>query len=124
MNVLQAYESPLLVTVAAGSLALPTLLKLATVMAAQGQDLSRLDQLPVDLELGREFVFHSIFACPVSRDQSGPNNPPMMLPCGHVLCAISIDRIAKSHTRAFKCPYCPAETIKTSCKQLYFPDEI
>ncbi len=27
------------------------------------------EQLPVEIPLGREFVFHSIFACPVSRDQ-------------------------------------------------------
>ena len=123
---MQAYESPLLVTVAAGSLALPTLIKLATVMgqAGQAQDLSRCDQLPVDLDLGREFIFHSILACPVSRDQSGPSNPPMMLPCGHVLCATSIDRIAKSPSRGFKCPYCPAETTKASCRQLFFPDEL
>ena len=29
------------------------------------------EQLPVEIPLGREFVFHSIFACPVSRDQVG-----------------------------------------------------
>ena len=27
------------------------------------------EQLPVEIPLGREFVFHSIIACPVSRDQ-------------------------------------------------------
>jgi hypothetical protein len=44
---LQACESPLLVAVAAGSLALPTLLKLATVMAGQNQDFLTCNQLPV-----------------------------------------------------------------------------
>ena len=29
------------------------------------------EQLPVEIPLGQEFVFHSIFACPVSRDQVG-----------------------------------------------------
>ena len=43
----QACESPLLVAVAAGSLALPTLLKLATVMAGQTQDFLTCSQLPV-----------------------------------------------------------------------------
>ena len=37
----------------------------------------------------QEFVFHSIFACPVSKDQSTDTNPPMLLPCGHVLCQVS-----------------------------------
>ena len=41
-------------------------------------------QLPVEVELGREFTFHSVFACPVARDQSTPDNPPMILPCGRV----------------------------------------
>ena len=44
---MQACESPLLVAVAAGSLALPTLLKLATVMAGQTQDFLTCSQLPV-----------------------------------------------------------------------------
>ena len=114
----QAQDSPLLVTVAAGAAALPTLLKLATVISDQvltsacgccslllvqalaaalrcsrscltslklppppplpfvqpqpAADLAgAAEQLPVELPLGREFVFHSIFACPVSRDQVG-----------------------------------------------------
>ena len=50
---------------AAGSVALPTLLKMAAIMAAQGQDFRTGEQLPMELELGREFVFHSVFACPV-----------------------------------------------------------
>ena len=50
---LQALESPLLVAVAAGSVALPTLLKLSDVLAAQKQDLSIGHQLPVEVELGK-----------------------------------------------------------------------
>ena len=49
----QALESPLLVAVAAGSVALPTLLKLSDVLAAQKQDLSIGHQLPVEVELGK-----------------------------------------------------------------------
>lgn len=64
----QACESPLAVSVAAGAAALPPLFKLAAVMERNLQgDLRACEQLPVELELGDEFVFHSIFACPVSR---------------------------------------------------------
>ncbi|EIE20259.1 hypothetical protein COCSUDRAFT_37929 [Coccomyxa subellipsoidea C-169] len=118
----QACESPLLVAVAAGSIALPTLLKLATVMAGQNQDFQTCTQLPVELELGSEFVFHSVFACPVSREQSTAENPPMLLPCGHVLCKQSLQKIAKSPARAFKCPYCPVEATMNSCRAIFFPD--
>ncbi|MEW5312091.1 MAG: hypothetical protein WDW38_003745 [Sanguina aurantia] len=74
----QASESPFTVTVAAGSAALPELLKLACVMerTCTLQDLQTCEQLPMELELGSEFAFHSIFACPVSREQSSAENPP------------------------------------------------
>jgi len=122
---LQAQDSPLLVTVAAGAAALPTLLKLATVVAKTqpaadfgGQN----GEMAVEIPLGKEFVFHSIFACPVSREQSTPDNPPMMLPCGHCMCKQSILKIAKSAMRAFKCPYCPLEATMQQCMELHFPD--
>jgi hypothetical protein len=47
-----------------------------------GLDWNRLAQLPVEIDLGREYSFHSIFACPIARDQGAPDNPPMILPCG------------------------------------------
>ncbi|MEW5297956.1 MAG: hypothetical protein WDW36_001130 [Sanguina aurantia] len=120
----QASESPLTVTVAAGSAALPELLKLACVMerTCTLQDLQTCEQLPMELELGSEFAFHSIFACPVSREQSSAENPPMLLPCGHVLCEQSVARIAKARVRAFKCPYCPMEARPDALRQLTFPD--
>jgi hypothetical protein len=75
-----------------------------------------------ELELGREFVFHSVFACPVSREQSSPDNPPMLLPCGHVLAKQSLQKIAKSPMRSFKCPYCPVEATLNGCRAIFFPD--
>ncbi|KAJ7532094.1 hypothetical protein O6H91_14G073100 [Diphasiastrum complanatum] len=116
----QAYESPLNVIILAGCQALPTLLKLATVMANKRSEWQALKQLPVEIELDKEFQFHSIFACPVSRDQSTAENPPMLMPCGHVLCKQSILKLAKGSTRLFKCPYCPLEATVAQCRQIYF----
>ena len=44
----------------------------------------------------QEFVFHSIFACPVSKDQATEENPPMLLPCGHVLCKACLSLLKPS----------------------------
>ena len=59
--------------------------RLAAVMASSKGGWASGEQLPVEIELGREYTFHSIFACPVSREQSSAENPPMLLPCSHVL---------------------------------------
>lgn len=116
----RSLRSPLSVAVAAGIEGLPTLLKLANVMAAKKQDWQAMKHLPVPLELGEEFQFHSVFVCPVSRDQASEENPPMMLPCGHVLCKQSIHKLSKSCTRSFKCPYCPLDASVAQCRRLFF----
>uniref|UniRef100_A0A5B6YNN9 RING-type E3 ubiquitin transferase n=1 Tax=Davidia involucrata TaxID=16924 RepID=A0A5B6YNN9_DAVIN len=117
----QSYESPLSVTLAAGVQGLPTLLKLMNVMMGKKQEWQSMKQLPVPLDLDREFQFHSIFVCPVSRDQASEENPPMLLSCGHVLCKQSITKLSKNNsTRPFKCPYCPSEVEVAECRQLCF----
>ena len=116
----QAYESPLAACVAAGAVALPVLMKLSQVMAFKKQDWTSCEQLPVEIELGNEFTYYSVFACPVSKDQSTPENPPMMLPCGHVLCQMSLRKLAKGGQRQFKCPYCPQEAHSSQCREVIF----
>ncbi|KAL5541237.1 hypothetical protein UlMin_042710 [Ulmus minor] len=116
----QSSNSPLSVAMAAGFEGLPTLLKLANVMAAKKQEWQAMKQLPVPVELGKEFQYHSIFVCPVSRDQASEENPPLLMPCSHVLCKQSIIKLSKSGTRTFKCPYCPAEASVGQCRQLFF----
>jgi len=115
----QACESPLLVASAAGALAIPTLAKFATVMGNK-QDWTSMEQLPVEIDLGHEFTFYSIFACPISRDQASPDDPPMMLRCGHVLSKQSVTKLNKSNSKPFKCPYCPSEQRFSECTVIKF----
>ncbi|ONK58722.1 uncharacterized protein A4U43_C09F15990 [Asparagus officinalis] len=117
----QSNESPLTVAITAGVQGLPTLLKLATVMAAtKKQEWQTMKQLPVPVDLGREFQFHSIFVCPVLREQGSEENPPMLMPCGHVISKQSIVKLSKSSSRPFKCPYCPLEANVSQCRQIHF----
>ncbi|XP_031384719.1 protein RMD5 homolog isoform X2 [Punica granatum] len=116
----QSYESPLSVTIAAGFQALPPLLKFMNVMAGKKQEWQTMKQLPVPVELEDEFQFHSIFVCPVSKEQATEDNPPMLMSCGHVLCRQSIMKMSKNLSKSFKCPYCPSDIDASLCKQLNF----
>jgi hypothetical protein len=62
----------------------------------------------VEIPLPSQYHFHSIFVCPVSKEQSTDANPPMMMPCGHVIAQESLEKISKG--ARFKCPYCPNES--------------
>ena len=117
----QSFESPLSATVEAGVQGLPTLLKLMNVMMmGKKQEWQSIKQLPVPIDLDKKFQFHTIFVCPVSRDQASEDNPPMLMSCGHVLCKLSIMKLSKSSTKSFKCPYCPSEIEASQCRQLFF----
>ncbi|KAL1612800.1 hypothetical protein SLS60_001029 [Paraconiothyrium brasiliense] len=101
-------DSPLYIAATAGAIALPHLLKLQNIMEKTRTEWTTQNELPVEIPLPPTYHFHSIFVCPVSKEQSTDANPPMMMPCGHVIAQESLDRISKG-TR-FKCPYCPMES--------------
>ena len=110
--------SPLYTAVTAGGIALPTLERMERVMAAAKGQWTTKEELPVETPLPPDMQFHSIFVCPVSKDQATDNNPPMMLTCGHVLAHESMVLHARGKTR-MKCPYCPQECTPREAMRLY-----
>lgn len=72
-------DSPLYVAVTIGSLALPTIIKMSSVMArGAGIEWTSAGELPVEIPLSDDRRFHSVFSCPVSKEQGTEENPPMV----------------------------------------------
>ena len=113
-------KSPLAVAVNAGCVALPALLNIKQVM--QQRQVSAVwntkDELPIEIELGGECPYHSVFACPILRQQVSEHNPPMRLVCGHVISRDALAKLAKGHK--LKCPYCPIEQNPADARQVFF----
>ncbi|TVY56972.1 LisH domain-containing protein [Lachnellula cervina] len=109
-------ESPLYLAATAGAIALPTLLKLYAIVKEKRTEWTTRSELPVEIALPRSMIFHAIFVCPVSKEQTTDQNPPMMMPCGHVIAKESLQRLSKGGK--FKCPYCPGESIPSQAKEI------
>lgn len=111
-------QSPLYTAVTAGGIALPILEKVERVMAQARGQWTSVNELPVETPLPPGFLFHSIFVCPVSKEQATDANPPMMLPCGHVIARESLEMHSRGKNR-MKCPYCPVEAQPKEAKRVY-----
>jgi hypothetical protein len=138
-------DSPLSSVIRAGHHALPVLLKYANMCEVTGGKYPRTGvgpapalapahghghgagqaeggegdvEIPVELPLPSAMQYHSSFACPVTRQACGPDNPPMLLPCGHLLSRRSLERLAALRPPRFKCPTCPSTQTIEQARQL------
>jgi len=115
-------DSPLYVALTVGTLALPTIIKMSSIMkGSRGLEWTSAGELPVEIPLMDSQRYHSVFSCPISKEQGTEENPPMMMNCGHVVVKESLNRLSKgaSNTR-FKCPYCPMESTAAQAIRVYF----
>ncbi|KAJ8720348.1 hypothetical protein PYW07_012391 [Mythimna separata] len=77
------------------------------------------DELPFEVDLGEDGGgYHSVFACPILRQQASEQNPPMRLLCGHVISRDALNKLAMG--AKLKCPYCPMEQSPAEARQIYF----
>ncbi|KAH9826285.1 regulator of gluconeogenesis Rmd5 like protein [Teratosphaeria destructans] len=110
--------SPLYTATTAGTIALPVLAKLASILNKSRGQWTSVNELPVETPLPPGFSFHAVFVCPVSKEQATDANPPMMLPCGHVIAKESLEMHARGKSR-MKCPYCPGECRPSEARRVY-----
>ncbi|KAI0030740.1 CTLH/CRA C-terminal to lish motif domain-containing protein [Vararia minispora EC-137] len=102
-----------------GGGALARIEKGLSIMRSRKSEWSQTDELPIEVPLPPENRYHSVFACPVSKDQTTEQNPPMMMSCGHVISKDSLQKLGKAGGRV-KCPYCPTESRMPNAVRMHF----
>ncbi|PJF18896.1 Ubiquitin-protein ligase RMD5 [Paramicrosporidium saccamoebae] len=115
-------ESSLRLCLNIGTSVWPRISKVLGIMKDRpGVDWNPEEELPVEVDTGPAGRFHSVFVCPVLRQQSNAINPPMMMPCGHVICLEALNRLSKGNQNyRIKCPYCPAESTASMAQRITF----
>ncbi|EMP30930.1 Protein RMD5 like protein B [Chelonia mydas] len=113
-------ESPLSVSFASGCVALPVLMNIKAVIEQRQCTgvWSHKDELPIEIELGMKCWYHSVFACPILRQQTTDSNPPIKLICGHVISRDALNKLINGGK--LKCPYCPMEQNPADGKRIIF----
>ncbi|KAI9915875.1 hypothetical protein PsorP6_006861 [Peronosclerospora sorghi] len=77
----------------------PILKRARVVMDSKLANWDSMEELPVEVPIAKELRFHSVFSCPISKEESTPENAPILLKCGHVICRSCVNRISYNMTR-------------------------
>lgn len=52
--------------------------------------------IQIEIDLGKKCWYHSVFACPILRQQTSESNPPMKLICGHVISRDALNKLTNA----------------------------
>lgn len=115
-------DSSLEIIVNSGCYALPLLLNLKQIMMRNNVAgvWSGRNELPIEVDLGPDVRYHSVFTCPILKHPTNELNPPMKLKCSHVISKDAMIKLARGSNNLLKCPYCPKESTTVEAKKLYF----
>lgn len=60
------------------------------------QNFTQVMQIPfqIEIDLDPDHRYHSVFACPILRQQTSEDNPPMKLSCGHVISRDALNKLS------------------------------
>lgn len=113
-------NSSLEVIVNSGCYALPALMNLKQIMVKNRVSgvWSGRNELPIEIDLGPEYRYHSTFTCPILKQPSTEQNPPMRLKCGHLISKDAMQKLTRG--LMLKCPYCPKESTVAETKKVFF----
>lgn len=113
----------------AGLAALPKVLRFCALVGPQSSwrpelllDRGGCASLPIEIE---PMGVHSVFTCPVTRMPTSATNLPMLLPCGHCISQLALERLVGRRPSApavgtRKCPVCPCVFDAAAVRPLYF----
>lgn len=51
----------------------------------------------VEVDLAPQYRYHSLFACPILRQQCTDTNPPVRLSCGHVISRDALNKLTNGN---------------------------
>lgn len=113
-------DSSLEIIVNSGCYALPGLMNLKQILVKNQVSgvWSGRNELPIEIDLGSDYCYHSTFTCPILKQQSTEQNPPMKLKCGHVISKDAMHKLTRG--LILKCPYCPKESTISETKKIFF----
>lgn len=113
-------DSSLEIICNSGCYALPALMNLKQIMSKNRVSgvWSGRNELPIEIDLGTEYRYHSTFTCPILKQPSTEQNPPVKLKCGHVISKDAMQKLTRG--LMIKCPYCPKESTVSETKKIFF----